>query len=217
MRVLLVEDEPNVAKRICKALEAAGYVVEIVSDGEQAWFRGETEDFDAIVLDLGLPQLDGLQVLRRWRAADVMTPVLVLSARGTWMERVEGIDAGADDYLPKPFQMEELKSRLRALVRRAAGRAQNLLKAGNMMLDLKQMMLTIDEEPVELTRLEFRLLSYLLLNRGTVLSQAELSEHVYGEDVQRDSNALEVLIARVRKKLNNNAIQTRRGSGYLVP
>lgn len=217
MRILLVEDEDGIARRIEKALVAAGYLVERSRDGEDGWFRGDSETFDAVVLDLGLPQMDGLQVLKRWRNAGKMMPVLVLTARGSWMERVEGIDAGADDYLPKPFQMEELVARLRALVRRSVGSASSVLRAGTVALDTRQMAVTCDGVPVELTQLEFRLLSYLMHHRGRVISQLELTEHVYGEDIERDSNAIEVLVARVRKKLDTDLIRTKRGFGYSVP
>ncbi len=216
MRILLVEDEDGIAKRVEKALAAAGYLVERSRDGEDGWFRGDSETFDAVVLDLGLPQMDGLQVLKRWRNAGKTMPVLVLTARGSWMERVEGIDAGADDYLPKPFQMEELVARLRALLRRSAGNASSVIRAGAVALDTRQMTLTSDGVPVELTQLEFRLLSYLMHHRGRVISQLELTEHVYGEDIERDSNAIEVLIARVRKKLDTDLIRTKRGFGYSI-
>lgn len=217
MRILLVEDEEGIAKRVEKALVAAGFLVERSRDGEDGWFRGDSETFDAVVLDLGLPQMDGLQVLKRWRNAGRTMPVLVLTARGSWMERVEGIDAGADDYLPKPFQMEELVARLRALVRRSAGNASSVIRAGTVALDTRQMTVTCDGVPVDLTQLEFRLLSYLMHHRGRVISQLELTEHVYGEDIERDSNAIEVLVARVRKKLDTDLIKTKRGFGYSIP
>lgn len=217
MRVLLIEDEDGIARRIERALTSSGYLVERSRDGEDGWFRGDSESFDVVILDLGLPQMDGLQVLKRWRAAGRRTPVLVLTARGTWMERVEGIDAGADDYLPKPFQMEELLARLRALLRRSAGSAQSLLRAGPVALDTRQMSVTVDGAPIDFTQLEYRLLSYLLHHRGRVISQLELTEHVYGEDIERESNAVEVLIARVRRKLGVELIRTKRRFGYIVP
>lgn len=216
MRILLVEDEEGIASRVERALASAGYLVERSGDGEDAWFRGDSESFDAAVLDLGLPQLDGLQVLKRWRAAGRSMPVLILTARGSWMERVEGIDAGADDYLPKPFQMEELIARLRALLRRSAGTADAVLRAGDLALDTRRMTVTSAGVPVDVSALEFRLLSYMMHHRGRVISQLELTEHVYGEDIERDSNAIEVLIARIRRKLGADAIQTRRGFGYLI-
>ncbi|MBI1386021.1 MAG: response regulator [Rhizobiales bacterium] len=217
MRILLVEDEDGIARRVASALEAAGYLVERSSDGEDAWYRGENEAFDAVVLDLGLPHMDGIQVLKRWRAAGRDMPVIVLTARGTWMERVEGIDAGADDYLPKPFRMEELKARLRALLRRSVGTGQPILTAGPVTLDTRQMTVAVDGVEVLLTALEYRLLSYLMHHRGRVASQLELTEHVYGEDIERDSNALEVLVARLRRKLDADVIKTRRGYGYIIP
>lgn len=216
MRILLVEDEDGIASRIARALGSAGFVVERASDGEDAWFRGDTECFDAIVLDLGLPQMDGLQILKRWRASGRVMPVLILTARGTWMERVEGIDAGADDYLPKPFQMEELLARLRALLRRASGAAAPVLSAGSVCLDTRRMTISLDGVPIDVSPLEFRLVSYLLHHRDRSISQLELTEHVYGEDIERDSNAVEVLVARVRKKLGADFIRTRRGFGYSV-
>ncbi len=217
MRILLAEDEEGIAQRVAKALRGAGYLVEQTDDGEDAWFRGDTEDFDAVVLDLGLPQMDGLQILKKWRAAGRDMPVLVLTARGAWTERVEGIDAGADDYLPKPFQMEELKARLRALIRRSGGAATPVISAGGVDLDTRHMSVAVHCEPVQVSPLEFRLLNYLMHNRGRVLSQLDLTIHVYGDDIERESNAIEVLIARLRKKLPKGFVQTRRGYGYTVP
>ncbi len=216
-RVLVVEDEPRIAADLKRALEDAGYLVETTADGEDAWFRGDTEDYAAIVLDLGLPGMDGLSVLRRWREAGRTTPVLILTARGSWAERVEGIDQGADDYLPKPFHMEELLSRLRALIRRAAGHAAPTVAAGDVVLDERRMKVSLRGAPVALSPLEYRLVSCLIRNRGRVVSPFELSEHVYAQDLERDSNALEVLIGRVRKKLGADFIETRRGFGYIVP
>ncbi len=216
MRVLLVEDEDDIAKRVERALQSSGYIVERSCDGEDAWFRGDSENFDVVVLDLGLPQMDGIQILKRWREADRNMPVLILTARGSWMERVEGIDAGADDYLPKPFQMEELKARLRALLRRSTGSAGPVISIGAVALDTRQMTVTVDGATLDLSPLEYRLLSYLMHHRGRVASQLELTEHVYGEDIERDSNAIEVLIARVRKKLGVDLIKTRRGYGYII-
>ena len=216
MRVLLVEDDRRIASDIALALEAAGYLVETVSDGEKAWFRGDTEDYGAIILDLGLPAMDGLAVLKRWRANGRHTPVLILTARGSWAERVDGIDAGADDYLPKPFRMEELLARLRSIVRRSAGHAAPVVEAGEITLDERQMKVSLRGVPVSLSPLEYRLVSYLLLHRGRVVSQHELDENVYGHGEDHDSNALEVLIGRVRKKLGAGSIETRRGFGYII-
>ncbi len=216
MRILLVEDEDDIARRIERALKSSGYIVERSVDGEDAWFRGDAENFDAVVLDLGLPQMDGIQILKRWRGAGRSVPVLILTARGSWMERVEGIDAGADDYLPKPFQMEELKARLRAILRRSTGGAQPVIAIGPVCLDTRQMTVSVDGVLLDFSPLEFRLLSYLMHHQGRVVSQLELTEHVYGEDIERDSNAMEVLIARVRKKLGVKLIATRRGYGYII-
>ena len=217
MRVLLVEDDRRIASDVERALSAAGYVVETVGDGEEAWFRGDTEDYGAIVLDLGLPKMDGLSVLKRWRANGRRMPVLILTARGSWAERVDGIDAGADDYLPKPFQMAELVSRLRAVVRRSAGQASSQVVAGEVSLDERQMKVSVRGVPVTLSPLEYRVVAYLMLHRGRVVSQQELDENVYGSDEGHDSNALEVLIGRVRRKLGTTLIETRRGFGYIVP
>lgn len=217
MRVLLVEDDPRIASNIARVLAAEGYVVETVRDGEEAWFRGDTEDYGAIILDLGLPKMDGLAVLKRWRANGRRMPVLILSARGSWAERVDGIDAGADDYLPKPFRMEELLARLRSIVRRAAGHAASVLDVGDVTLDERQKRVTVRGVPVALSPLEYRLVSYLMLHRGRVVSQQELDENVYGGDEPHDSNALEVLVGRVRRKLGTGLIETRRGFGYTIP
>lgn len=217
MRLLLVEDDRRIAADVSAALEAAGYVVETVRDGEEAWFRGDTEDYSAIVLDLGLPKMDGLSVLKRWRANSRLTPVLILTARGSWAERVDGIDAGADDYLPKPFRMEELLARLRSIVRRSQGHASSVVSVGEISLDERQMKVSLRGVPIALSPLEYRLVSFLLRNRGRVVSQQELSENIYGQDDAHDSNAIEVLIGRVRKKLGAELIATRRGFGYLVP
>lgn len=217
MRVLLVEDDRRIAADVRAALTAAGYVVELARDGEDAWFKGDTEDYTAIVLDLGLPGMDGLSVLKRWRANGRRMPVLILTARGTWAERVDGIDAGADDYLPKPFRIEELLARLRSIVRRSAGHASPTISVGDVSIDERQMRVCVRGVPVSLSPLEYRLAAYLLLHRGRVISQQELSENIYGQDDAHDSNAIEVLIGRVRKKLGTDVIETRRGFGYLVP
>ncbi len=217
MRVLLVEDDRRIASDVARALEAAGYVVETVSDGEEAWFRGDTEDYGAVILDLGLPGMDGLSVLKRWRANGRHVPVLILTARGSWAERVDGIDAGADDYLPKPFRMEELLSRLRAIVRRSSGQASSVMSVGDVTLDERQMKVSVRGVPVALSPLEYRVVAYLLMRRGRVVSQTELDENIYGHGEDHGSNALEVLIGRVRRKLGVDLIETRRGFGYIVP
>jgi two-component system, OmpR family, response regulator len=216
MRVLLVEDEPRIASGIVATLQAAGYVVETVGDGEEAWFRGDTEDYDLIVLDLGLPKMDGLAVLKRWRAAGRTMPVLVLTARGAWAERVEGIDAGADDYLPKPFRMEELLARVRALIRRATGHGGSIIEAGPLSLDVRQMRVAVDGVPITLSPLEYRLVAYLMHHKGRVVPGPELLEHLYGDDDAREANALEAVVTRLRKKLGAASITTRRGFGYII-
>ncbi|MBC2857858.1 response regulator transcription factor [Stappia sp. 28M-7] len=216
MRLLLVEDDERIARDVAAALTAAGYVVERAADGEDAWFLGDTEDFDLVVLDLGLPVLDGLSVLKRWRGAGRTMPVLVLTARGAWAERVEGIDAGADDYLAKPFRMEELVARVRALIRRSVGVATPAIAAGPLMLDTRQMRVARDGVPLALSPLEYRLTAYLMHHKGRVVPPTELLEHLYGDDDARDVNALEAVVARLRRKLGPDAIETRRGFGYLV-
>jgi two-component system, OmpR family, response regulator len=216
MRILLVEDDDRIAGDVARALDAAGYVVARAKNGEDAWFLGDTEDFTAIVLDLGLPGMDGLAVLKRWRESGRATPVLVLTARGSWSEKVEGIDAGADDYLAKPFRIEELLARLRSIIRRSAGHASSLATIGELALDERAMKVTLGGAPVDLSPLEYRLVAYLMLRRGKVVSQQELLENVYGQDEQ-SSNAIEVLVARARRKLGSKWIETRRGFGYLMP
>ena len=216
MRVLVVEDEKRIARDIAAPLERAGYVVEIVRDGEEAWFRADTDAFDAIVLDLGLPKLDGLSVMRRLRDALNPTPILILTARGSWLERVEGIDAGADDYLVKPFQPEELVARIGALIRRAGGHLTARLTVGDVTLDTRRKSVTVAGSEKDLSTLEYRLLRYLLHHAGRVVSQQELMEHVYGGEGEPDSNAVEVLVLRVRRKIGASHIQTRRGHGYVI-
>lgn len=216
MRVLAVEDDQRIAADLKTALEAAGFLVEICDDGEDAWFLGDTESYDLVILDLGLPGMDGLSVLKKWRANGRDMPVLVLTARGAWTERVEGIDAGADDYLPKPFRMEEVIARARALIRRSAGRATAMQSAGELMLDANRMSVSIRGVPVPATALEYRLLSYLMLHRDRVVPPTELLEHLYGDDDAREANALEAVIARLRRKLGPGVIGTRRGFGYFL-
>jgi two-component system OmpR family response regulator len=216
MRVLVVEDDPTTVDVLNRALTAAGYLVDQTGEGEDAWFRGDTEPYAAVVLDLGLRGMDGLAVLKRWRAAGRDLPVLVLTARGEWSERVEGIDAGADDYLPKPFRVEELLARLRALLRRAAGHGAPVLQAGGVTLDPRQMKVTLDGAQVHLSPQEYRLLAALLHRKGAVVSQGELAEQIYGDGIERDANGVEVLVGRLRRKLGTDLIQTRRGFGYQI-
>ena len=216
MRCLIVEDEDAIARDLAAALTASGFLTERVADGAAAWFQGGTEDYDLVVLDLGLPQLDGLTVLKRWRGEGRDMPVLILTARGNWHERVEGIDAGADDYLPKPFRMEELVARARALVRRAAGRVNPLQEVGQLALDTNRQTVSVAGRFLPVTALEFRLLSYLVLNGGRVVPPTELLEHLYGDDDSRDVNAVEALVARLRRKTGPGIIGTRRGFGYFL-
>jgi two-component system, OmpR family, response regulator len=216
MRVLVVEDEEKLARSLTSAFGDAGYAVDCARDGEQAEMLGHTEQYDAVVLDLGLPGLDGLTILKRWRDAGVFMPVLVLTARGSWYEKVQGIDGGADDYVTKPFRMEELLARLRALIRRASRQPSPEIRCGALVLDPRAAKVTFDGEPVKLTSHEFRVLSYLMHQRGRVVSQGELTEHIYSQDFDRDSNTVEVFIARLRRKLGPAVIETVRGLGYRI-
>ena len=214
MRVLVVEDEPNLLRQLKGALEGAGYAVDTASDGEEAHYLGSTENYDAVLLDLGLPEVDGLTVLDRWRKEGRAAPVLVLTARDSWSDKVAGLDAGADDYLAKPFQTEELIARLRALIRRSTGNSSSELIAGLVRLDTRSGRVTLNGEPVKLTAQEFKLLSYLMHHKGKVVSRTELIEHIYDQDFDRDSNTIEVFITRIRKKLGADLISTTRGLGY---
>jgi two-component system, OmpR family, response regulator len=216
MRALIVEDDARIADDLTRALSSSGFRVEHAGDGETAWFKGGTEAYDLIVLDLGLPRLDGLNVLKRWRAEGVISPVLILTARGAWTERVEGIDAGADDYLPKPFRMEELLARARALLRRSGGQATSQQMVGRLSIDMNRMTIAVDGVPVHLTPLEFRLVAYLALHRDRVLAPTELLEHLYGDEDSRDTNALEAIVARLRRKLGSGVLATKRGFGYFL-
>jgi two-component system OmpR family response regulator len=214
VRVLVVEDETRIAGQLAKAIAGSGYAVDCAADGERADFLSQTERYDAIVLDLGLPKIDGLTLLRRWRDAGLAVPVLVLTARGSWHEKVQGIDGGADDYVAKPFRMEEVLARLRALIRRASGQTDAVLRCGAIVLDPRAARVTVSGSAVRLTSHEFRVLSYLMHHRGRVVPQSELSEHIYAEDADRDSNTVEVFIARLRRKLGASSIETLRGLGY---
>lgn len=216
MRVLVAEDDSRIAAMLQAAMTAAGFVAEIERNGENVWFRGDSEPFDAIILDLGLPKLDGLTILKRWRKAGRVAPVLILTARGQWEERVEGIEAGADDYVVKPFRIEEVVARIRAIVRRAAGAASSQIDIGEYVLDLQNMQVTKNGVPVPITPQEYRLVTYLAMQRGRVVSQLEITEHLYSQDYERESNAIEVLVGRVRRRLGNDIIRTRRGFGYTL-
>ena len=216
MRALVVEDDHRIAVDITQALEGAGCVCDTASDGEAAWFIGDTEAFDLVVLDLGLPKMDGLAVIKQWRGAGRRFPVLILTARGAWPERVEGIDAGADDYLVKPFQMEELLARARALVRRSVGLASPFIEAGDLRVDTRIMRVYIRGTHVPLTPLEYRLITFLAHHKGRVVPGSELLDHLHGEGQEREANALEAVIARLRKKLGPGLIETRRGYGYTI-
>jgi DNA-binding response OmpR family regulator len=216
MRLLLLEDDDRIARDVMATLKAAGYSVERETDGEEGWFKGDTEDYDAVILDLGLPSLDGLTILKRWRANGRTMPVLILTARGSWSERVDGIDSGADDYLPKPFHMEELLARLRAILRRAAGQSSPILTHGQIYLDTRQMRVSVNGVPVAFTPQEYRLFSYLMHHAGRVVPHSELIDHLYSHDSDKDANAVEVLIGRIRRKLAVDVIETRRGFGYII-
>jgi DNA-binding response OmpR family regulator len=211
----MIEDEAAIARDVEAALVGTGYVVDIVRDGEEGWFRASTEEYDAIVLDLGLPKLDGLSVLRRLREEQNAVPILVLTARGAWMQRVEGTDAGADDYMTKPFEMEELLARIAALLRRVGRHGTPLIEVGGLQIDTRRLRVLLDGRPVDLSPLEFRLLRYLAHHRDRVVPQSELVEHVYGND-EPESNAVEALVARLRRKIGSQAIGTRRGHGYVM-
>jgi two-component system OmpR family response regulator len=216
LRILIVEDNQEVARQIKTALEQELFIVDVASDGEQGWFLGDTEPYDAVILDLGLPKMDGLSLLQKWREAGNAVPVLILTSRDTWREKVAGLRAGADDYLAKPFELEEVMARVEALIRRASGHASPLLTCGPVELDPVSARVTMQGVPVNMTALEYRALQYLLQKKGSVVSKSELSEHIYGQDLERDSNVIEVLINRLRSKLDPALIQTRRGLGYQV-
>jgi two-component system, OmpR family, response regulator len=214
MRVLVVEDEARLAAQLAEALQRAGYAVDTAADGARADFLARTETYDAVILDLGLPRVDGLTVLRGWRREGLDLPVLVLTARGSWHERVRGIDSGADDYVPKPFQIEEVLARVRGLIRRSSGHASRELQCGALAVDPRGARVTLAGAPIKLTSHEFRVLSYLMHHRGRVVSQSELIDHIYARDADRESNTVEVFIARLRRKLGPGIIETVRGLGY---
>lgn len=216
MRLLVVEDDPDLNRQLTTALTDAGYVVDTVADGEEGHFLGDTEPYDAVILDLGLPVIDGVTVLEKWRRAGRMMPVLILTARDRWSDKVAGFDAGADDYVSKPFHMEEVLARMRALLRRSAGHATSDISCGPLTLDTKSARVTVDGKAVKLTSLEFRLLAYLMHHKGRVVSRTELVEHLYDQDFDRDSNTIEVFVGRLRKKLEVDVLRTIRGLGYCL-
>jgi two-component system OmpR family response regulator len=214
MRLLVVEDDPDLNRQLVSALSDAGYAVDTAFDGEEGHFLGDTEPYDAVVLDIGLPQIDGISVVERWRRDGRKMPVLMLTARDRWSDKVAGIDAGADDYVAKPFHMEEVLARLRALIRRAAGHASSELECGPLRLDTKASKADVDGKPLKLTSHEFRLLAYMMHHMGEVVSRTELVEHLYDQDFDRDSNTIEVFVGRLRKKMGVDLIETVRGMGY---
>lgn len=216
MRLLVVEDDPDINRQLVAALQDAGYVVDSARDGEEGHYLGDSEPYDAVVLDLGLPVLDGVSILEKWRRAGRKMPVLILTARDRWSDKVAGFDAGADDYVAKPFHMEEVLARIRALLRRSAGHATSEISCGPVMLDTKGARVTVNGTAVKLTSLEFRLLAYLMHHKGKVVSRTELVEHLYDQDFDRDSNTIEVFIGRLRKKLGADVLHTVRGMGYCV-
>lgn len=216
MRLLVIEDDVDLNRQLVTALEEAGYVVDKAHDGEDGHFLGETEPYDAIILDIGLPSMDGISVLEKWRREDLKMPVLILTARDRWSDKVAGMDAGADDYVSKPFHMEEVLARVRALLRRSAGHASNEIEVGNLRLDTKAARVTVDGSPIKLTSHEFRLLAYLVHHKDKVISRTELVEHLYDQDFDRDSNTIEVFVGRLRKKIPSDLIRTVRGLGYCL-
>ena len=216
MRLLVVEDDPDINRQIVTALQDSGYVVDSAKDGEEGHFLGDTEPYDAVVLDLGLPILDGVSVLEKWRRAGRKMPVLILTARDRWSDKVAGFDAGADDYVAKPFHMEEVLARVRALLRRSAGHATSELTCGAVSLDTKSARVIVNGTAIKLTSLEFRLLAYLMHHKGKVVSRTELVEHLYDQDFDRDSNTVEVFVGRLRKKLGVEVLHTIRGMGYCM-
>ena len=216
MRLLVVEDDPDLNRQLATALTDAGYVVDRAFDGEEGHYLGESEPYDAVILDLGLPKMDGISVLESWRRAGRAMPVLILTARDRWSDKVEGFDAGADDYVAKPFHMEELLARLRALLRRASGHASSEISVGPVRLDARAGRVTVNEVAVKLTSHEYRLLSYLMHHVGRIVSRSELVEHLYDQDFDRDSNTIEVFVGRLRRKLGVDLIQTARGLGYII-
>ena len=216
MRLLVVEDDPDLNRQLTTALTDAGYVVDRAFDGEEGHHLGDTEPYDAIILDIGLPKMDGISVLESWRRNGRMMPVLMLTARDRWSDKVQGFDAGADDYVAKPFHLEEVLARLRALLRRSVGHAKSEFTCGPVRLDTRTNRVSVDGNRVNLTSHEYRLLEYLMHHNGRVVSRTELVEHLYDQDFDRDSNTIEVFVGRLRKKLGTEQLQTVRGLGYLL-
>jgi len=216
MHILVVEDEAEIARDIGESLTAANYVVTFATDGEEADFLGFTEDYDAVILDLGLPKMNGLTVLKNWRREKRTFPVLILTARGSWQEKVEGIDAGADDYLAKPFEREELMARLRSIIRRSEGHSTPIIEVGSLKVDSRTSQIFLDGRLLGLSPLEYRALQYLAHHHGRPVLRTELMDHIYDANNDRDTNALEVLIGRLRKKVGPGVIRTRRGLGYII-
>ncbi len=216
MRILVVEDEKEIARQVAAALNRSGYVIDVAHDGDDGHFLGETESYDAIILDLGLPGMNGLSVLESWRQSGHKTPVMILSARGSWQEKVSGLRAGADDYLAKPFEMEELTARIEALIRRHSGNAAALILCGDAQLDTAGSQISLNGQAVQLTAMEYRITAYMMLNNDRILSKTELMDHIYGLNEDKDSNTIEVLINRIRKKFGSDFITTQRGQGYRV-
>lgn len=216
MRLLVVEDDPDLNRQLVSALSEADYAVDSAFDGEEGHFLGDTEPYDAVILDLGLPQMDGISVLEKWRRDERKMPVLILTARDRWSDKVAGMDAGADDYVAKPFHMEEILARVRALLRRSAGHAKNEIEVGPLRLDTRTSRVTVDGAPIKLTSHEYRLLAYLMHHQGRIVSRTELVEHLYDQDFDRDSNTIEVFVGRLRKKLPAELIETVRGLGYCL-
>jgi len=216
VRLLVVEDDPDLNRQLVSSLSEAGYAVDAALDGMEGHFLGDTEPYDAVILDLGLPQKDGISVLEQWRRDDRKMPVLILTARDRWSDKVAGMDAGADDYVAKPFHMEEILARVRALLRRSTGHAKNEIEIGPLRLDTKTSRVTVDGSPIKLTSHEYRLLAYLMHHCGRVVSRTELVEHLYDQDFDRDSNTIEVFVGRLRKKIPDDLIETIRGLGYCL-
>lgn len=214
MRLLVVEDDPDLNRQLVAALQEAGYVVDSASDGEEGHFLGDTEPYDAVVLDLGLPEMDGVTVLEKWRRDGKTMPVLILTARDRWSDKVAGFDAGADDYVAKPFFMEEVLARIRALLRRASGHASSEMECGPLRVDTRTSRVTVNGTAIKLTSLEYRLIEYLMHHQGRIISRTELVEHLYNQDFDRDSNTIEVFVGRLRRKLGKDIIETVRGLGY---